>query len=127
VIPAPELVSLIANLHPGRALDIGCGGGTNICNVAEEVAGEGDRFCSVGSLDPKTKAKNGKMKSLQANISVGDATQMDLMDLGSPFQLALDIGCFHSLSGSDKSIQGYVRGLQHWLAAGGGPEPPLST
>jgi SAM-dependent methyltransferase len=116
-IAAPELVSLISNLNPGRALDIGCGGGTNVCALAE-------KGWQVRGIDFVPRAvsitkRRLRKKGLLADISVGDATQMDLMDLGGPFQLALDIGCFHSLTGSVRSIQGYVRGLRHWLAGGG--------
>ena len=34
-IPAPELVRAIANRPPGRALDLGCGTGTNVRYLAE--------------------------------------------------------------------------------------------
>ena len=58
----------------------------------------------------KRKIKNA---NIQADVHVGDATKLNGVD--GPFDLALDIGCFH---GIEKRTD-YLAQLNHVLAASG--------
>jgi SAM-dependent methyltransferase len=119
-VPAPELVRAIANLpspggglRPGRALDLGCGTGTNVRYLAE-------RGWQVTGIDfaPNAIAKaRRKLGSLPATLLVGDVTQLASLSLSGPFDLALDMGCFHSLT--DDGRKRYAAGLKRWMAPGG--------
>jgi SAM-dependent methyltransferase len=112
-IPAPELVRAVANRPPGRALDLGCGTGTNVRYLAE-------RGWQAAGLDfaPSAIAKaRRKLGPLPATLLVGDVTKLESLPLPGPFDLALDMGCFHSLD--DDGRKRYVAGLKHWMAPGG--------
>lgn len=104
-ISPPELVEFIRSHQPGRALDIGCGTGTNAITLAEHG-------WEVTAVDFVWKAvRTARAKAQQAGVKIDfqvrDVTQLDEM-LGK-FDLILDIGCFHSLPESGK--QAYVSNL----------------
>jgi cyclopropane fatty-acyl-phospholipid synthase-like methyltransferase len=108
-ITPPELIEYI-NLHPpGRALDLGCGTGTNAMSLA----------CSgweVTGIDFARRAiqsarKKARRAGIQIDFRVGDVARPGI--LGS-FDLVLDIGCFHSLTRLDRKI--YTQNLESLLA-----------
>lgn len=106
----PELIAFIQSHPPGRALDLGCGTGTNVITLALagwEVIG----IDFVGSA-----IAAGRNKAQQARVNVdlrqGDVTQ--LKNVHGRFDLVLDIGCFHSLSVEGKTA--YARQLGKLLA-----------
>ena len=111
-ISPPELLDLIAENPPGKAIDIGCGTGTNVITLAQ--AG-----WSVTGVDfaPRAiqiaKRKTSKA-GIQAELHVRDATKLAGID--GPFDLALDMGCFHSLGDKKKD---YLSELDRILAPGG--------
>jgi cyclopropane fatty-acyl-phospholipid synthase-like methyltransferase len=97
-ITPPEVVETIerGTVKPGRALDLGCGTGTNAIYLAR--AG----FEVVGvDFSPKAIAA-ARAKARRANIAMdlhtGDVTRLEF--LREPFDLVLDIGCFHSVEPS---------------------------
>lgn len=111
-ISPPELLDFIANYPPGKAIDIGCGTGTNVITLAKEG-------WDVSGVDFAPRAiKIAKQKAMHvgvdADFHVRDAT--NLKSISGPFDLALDIGCFHSL-GEDKAD--YLTELDRILAPGG--------
>jgi SAM-dependent methyltransferase len=111
-ITPPELKEFIASHDPGRALDIGCGTGTNVVALAQagwQVAG----IDFAGRAIRIARAKVRKA-GVTADLRVGDATK--LKGIAGPFDLALDIGCFHGL-GSGKAD--YLSALDRVLAPGG--------
>lgn len=111
-IPAPELVRTAAGMPPGRALDVGCGTGTNLRYLAE-------RGWEVTGVDfvPRAIAKaRSKLKDFPHTLLVADATKLDALELPGPFDLGLDMGCFHGLPASGRD--GYARGLGRWLNRG---------
>ena len=57
-----------------------------------------------------------KLGNLPATLLVGDVTQLEKLPLPGPFDLALDMGCFHSLT--DGGRRRYAAGLKHWMAPG---------
>ena len=108
-ISPPELMAFINNHPPGRALDLGCGTGTNAITLAE-------RGWRVIGIDFVHRAiRKGNQKARQANMEidfrVNDVTRID--NINGPFDLILDIGCFHSLPTS--GIAAYVKNLQRLL------------
>jgi len=112
-IPAPELVRTIARLPPGRAIDIGCGTGTNLLYLAQQG-------WSVTGIDfsPVAIAKaRRKLRMYSPVLLIADATRLGSLNLPGPYDLALDMGCFHNLT--DAGRDGYAAGLAGWMTSGG--------
>ncbi|MEW5829281.1 MAG: class I SAM-dependent methyltransferase [Chloroflexota bacterium] len=111
-ITPPELKEFIATHDPGRALDIGCGSGTNVVALAEA----GWQVTGVDFAPQAVKKARAKVRQagVSADLRVGDATQ--LKGITGPFDLALDIGCFHGLGAGKVD---YLAALDRVLAPGG--------
>ena len=95
VVP-PELIAQVERNHARTALDLGCGTGTNAIYLAQ-------RGLQVVGVDFTLKAiEAARAKAKRANVSVdfhlGDVTRLDY--LSEPFDLILDVGCFHGLDQS---------------------------
>lgn len=114
-IPAPELVRVVGARPPGRALDLGCGTGTNVRYLAEH----GWRATGVDFVPRAIDQARAKTRALadQVTLLVGDVTQLERLALPGPYDLALDMGCFHSLDDAGRAR--YAAGLRHWLKPGG--------
>jgi SAM-dependent methyltransferase len=113
-ITPPELIALIEGqgLPLGRALDLGCGTGTNVIYLAKRGwQTVGVDF--VGRAIATAKRKAGAVGAA-ADFYQGDVSRLDFLQ--PPFDLALDIGCFHSLA-SDRRLA-YVAGLRRLLRPG---------
>ncbi len=112
-VSPPELIQFIESHPPGRAIDIGCGTGTNLITLARS----GWKVTGVDFAPRAIHLAWKKMKSanVQAELSVNDATR--LQGITGPFDLALDIGCFHNLAG--KGQEKYLDQLARILAPGG--------
>jgi 2-polyprenyl-3-methyl-5-hydroxy-6-metoxy-1,4-benzoquinol methylase len=98
-ISPPELLAHLDRTPPGRALDLGCGTGTNAIAMTS-------RGWSVTAVDISSLAIwMGKMKAAKYNSSVKFLRQnvLALNLSGDPFDLVLDIGCFHSLPTTHRS------------------------
>ena len=95
-----------------RAIDIGCGTGTNVITLAKA----GWQVTGVDFIPRAIKKARRKTKQagIQADLHVRDAT--NLTGINGSFDLALDIGCFHSLG--DKKAE-YLSELDRVLAPGG--------
>jgi len=92
-ISPPELLEFIQNNKPGRAIDIGCGTGTNVITLAKakwQVTGVDFASRAIKIAKQKIKADG-----IQADLSVNDATKLE--GINGVFDLALDLGCFHSI------------------------------
>jgi cyclopropane fatty-acyl-phospholipid synthase-like methyltransferase len=92
-ITPPEVVEFLDRTPPGRALDIGCGTGTNAVAMAR-------RGWSVTGLDFSGRAlRAARARAAAAGLTVdflqGDAS--DLRGVTGRFEYILDIGCFHAL------------------------------
>ena len=116
-ISPPELLDFIANHPAGNAIDLGCGTGTNIITLAKhswQVTGVD--FAPRAVQLAKRKAKNA---NITATFSVGDVTRLN--GINGPFDLALDIGCFHSIEERTAYLTTLNRILKtggHWLMYG---------
>ena len=111
-ISPPELLDFIEKNPPGSAIDIGCGTGTNVITLAQagwQVTGVD--FVPRAIRMAKRKARKA---GVEAELYVRDAS--DLKGISGPFDLALDMGCFHSLG--DKKTD-YLSELDRILAPGG--------
>jgi SAM-dependent methyltransferase len=111
-IPAPELVRAAAGRPAGRALDLGCGTGTNLLYLAER----GWQVAGVDFVPAALRRARRKLRGRPATLLRGDVTRLAELPLPGPFDLALDMGCFHSLSAEGR--QRYAQGLAGWLAPG---------
>jgi SAM-dependent methyltransferase len=108
-----ELANFLDTHPPGRALDLGCGTGTNaiaIANHGWETVGIDFSSIAIGRARRKARAA-----SLEITFYQGDATKVDLID--GDFDLVLDIGCFHGLSIDSRKV--YEVNLRRLLRPGG--------
>lgn len=112
-ISPPELLAHIAGHPPGRALDLGCGTGTNAITLAQhgwQVTGVDFALPAIQSARLKARRARVQVEFMAADVS-------RLENLHGPFDLVLDIGCFHTLDQAGK--QRYVANLSRFLAPGG--------
>lgn len=112
-VSPPELMDFIASNPPGRALDIGCGSGTNVGTLARagwEVYGVDLSCLAVCRARRKLRAQ-----SISANLYLGNVLNLSFPE--AMFDLILDIGCYHQLGAIER--QGYRERVQSWLARGG--------
>ena len=109
----PELIGFLENHPPGKALDLGCGTGTNALTIARfgwQVTG----VDFVGRA-VRTGRQKAKSAGLKVDLRIGDVTH--LKGIRGPFDLVLDIGCFHSLSDTQRQV--YLTNLDNLLIPGG--------
>lgn len=110
-----ELDAFLARtaLPPGRALDLGCGRGNHAIAMAE-------RGWSVVGVDYAPRAvlrarKTARSAQVRVRFVVGDVVELTEVledtgvDTAEPFDLVLDVGCFHGLNGPDR--RAYAREL----------------
>lgn len=110
-ISPPELLQFITDHPAGRAIDLGCGTGTNVITLAAHGwQVNGIDFAPRAIKIAKRKVKNAHAK---ATLSTGDVT--DLKEVSGPFDLALDMGCFHGVA----NHQAYLSELKRILAKDG--------
>ncbi len=112
-ISPPELLEFIKTHAPGRAIDIGCGTGTNVITLTR--AGwqvTGIDFTPHAITLAKQKLREARVR---ADVQVNDATKMQ--GISGPFDLAFDLGCFHGIPQNLQSK--YLDQLERILAAGG--------
>ena len=109
-IPAPEIVRFIQDKPPGYAIDIGCGTGTNLLYLAQHKWA----ITGIDFVPLAIQKAHKKLKEYPARLLVADVSRLYDLDLAGPYDLAIDMGCFHSLSQDDQYQ--YVRGLEKWLA-----------
>lgn len=110
-ISPPELYDFIASHPAGRAIDIGCGTGTNVITLAN--AGwqvTGFDFAPRAVHLAKHKLQQAK---LQAELFIDDATRMQ--NVNGQFDFALDLGCFHGI----ENKADYLTQLNRILTPGG--------
>jgi cyclopropane fatty-acyl-phospholipid synthase-like methyltransferase len=117
-ITPPEIVAVIESgkVPVGRALDLGCGTGTNAIYLAQHGF-------TVTAIDVSRRAiaqAKRKTRSAQLNdrVSVerGDVTLMRRWVVAQSIDFACDIGCFHNLG--DEARRRYVSALTGVLKPG---------
>ena len=112
-ISPPELFDFIETHKPARAIDIGCGTGTNLITLAKA----GWQVTGVDFAPRAIRLAKQKIKSsgTKADLHVRDGT--DLRGINGPFEFALDIGCFHSIHPVGKAK--YLKEIHRILAPNG--------
>ncbi len=111
-VSPPELLALLAEQLPGRAIDIGCGTGTNAITMAQhgwQVLGID--FSGLAIRRARRKAAHA---GVEVELRRGDVAHLDLDQI---YDLALDIGCFHAVPDTDRP--GYARAVSRALVPGG--------
>ena len=125
-ISPPELFDYITKHRAGRAIDIGCGTGTNVVTLAQHG-------WQVTGIDFAPRAINIAKRKIQkanvrVNLSVNDATK--LHGIRGPFELAFDLGCFHGIDNKSDYLTQLKRILApdgHWLMYGFFRSNPLDS
>jgi len=110
-ITPPEVVKFIAETPPGRALDLGCGTGTNVITMARS----GWRVTGVDYIPQainKAREKAAK-EGIDAEFHLASVT--DLSVLSGSYTYGLDIGCLFGLNAEDRIK--YAAELSRLLAA----------
>lgn len=112
--PSTELLRVISEklVQPCRALEIGCGTGTNCVWLAQqgfEVTG-----IDVAPLAIEQAQQRAQAAGVQATFLTGDV--LHLPDLGRPFEFFFDRGCYHAVRRS--APKEYALAIARKLAAG---------
>jgi len=108
-VSPPELVSVVEGtdrLARGKAIDLGCGTGTNCIYLAQhgwEVTGVDFVPRAISAARRKAAAAH-----VSPRFMVGDVTRLTALGVGAGYDLLLDLGCFHSIP--DTGRDAYVRG-----------------
>jgi cyclopropane fatty-acyl-phospholipid synthase-like methyltransferase len=112
IVP-PEVEAFIHSHPPGRALDLGCGTGTS--SIALARAGWTVTGVDFVPRAIKRAIQASKIAGVRVDFHLDDVTR--LPGITAPFELVLDIGCFHGLAKQQKDK--YLANLAALLAPRG--------
>jgi len=101
-VTPPEIVAFIENKSTtGRALDLGCGTGTNSIYLAQHGFNVvGVDFSSKAIATARAKAQRA---NLEIDFRVADVTRLESLGLREPFDFVLDIGCLHAIDAAGRA------------------------
>lgn len=92
-LPPPEVQDVAAALPPGRALDLGCGYGRTAIHLAQSGwQVDGVDFIELAIAEARRRAA---AAGVTVHFHVSPVTRMPF--LSPPYDLAVDVGCMHSL------------------------------
>lgn len=116
-ITPPELVDLVEGtdaLPPGRALELGCGTGTNAVYLAQH----GWDVVGVDLIDRAICQARDKADAAGMPIQLlcGDATRLDDLDVAGSFDLFFDLSCYCGIPAHRRDA--YANGLTRRAAPG---------
>src|SRR5207249_11633291 len=95
-ITPPEVERFVASHAPGRALDLGCGTGTNAVYLARHGwSALGVDFVGRAIAKARQRAASAGLAE-RCEFRMGDVTRRSA--ISGPFDLALDIGCLHAIA-----------------------------
>lgn len=98
-ISPPELVAFVESHPAGRAIDLGCGTGTNVLYLRKngwEVTGVD--FVPRAVQRARQKARRA---GLDVTLQVGDVSSAAVYD--GRYDLILDMGCYHTLDAAQRA------------------------
>jgi SAM-dependent methyltransferase len=114
-LPPPEVIETTAKLPPGRVLDLGCGyGRASIYLARHHWRVDGVDFIDRAIAEASSRAESAGV-SAAVHFHIGQVT--DLGFLSGPYDLALDVGCMHSLD--DDGLRRYRDSLLRLLRPDG--------
>ncbi len=110
-ISPPELFDFMQHHPAGRAIDLGCGTGTNVITLAQH----GWQVTGIDFAPRAIQKAHRKLEraGVHADVRLGDVTRLE--DISGPFDLALDMGCLHGLP----DHAAYLKQLSRVLVPGG--------
>lgn len=116
-VTPPELVDLVEGtdaLPPGRALELGCGTGTN----AVYLARHGWDVVGVDLIDRAIRQAQDKADAAGRPVQLlcGDATRLDDLDVAGSFDLFFDLSCYCGIPAHRRNA--YANGLTRRAAPG---------
>jgi SAM-dependent methyltransferase len=91
-------------LRPGRALDVGCGRG----HASIYLAQQGWQVTGVDAVARALKVARRRAARASATVDFvqADVTRLDRAGIRGPFDLFLDLGCFHILADAERARYG---------------------
>lgn len=96
-ITPPEIVDILTKLPAGKALDLGCGTGTNVKTLLE-AGWQADGVDFVQKAIDTAHEKLANFPAENFNVFCHDVTKLDELDgLRPPYDLLVDIGCGHGI------------------------------
>jgi SAM-dependent methyltransferase len=116
-ITPPELVEVVEGpsaLPPGRAIDLGCGTGTNVVYLARHDW-EATGVELVGQALRRARRKVAA-SGVTARLVHGDVTRLEQLGLGEGYGLLFDLGCYHSIPAGRRDA--YAAGVTALAAPG---------
>jgi SAM-dependent methyltransferase len=112
--PSSELIRVVgaAKIRPCRAIELGCGTGTNAVWLAHQG------FDVTGVDLVPLAIEQAKKRAAAAGVGVRfvAADLLNLPDLGEPFDFLFDRGCYHVVR--REAAEGYVRTVDRLLRPG---------
>jgi 2-polyprenyl-3-methyl-5-hydroxy-6-metoxy-1,4-benzoquinol methylase len=97
-VTPPEVMDVIANTPPGKALDLGCGTGTNAITLARH----GWQVTGVDFAPKAIRTARRKAAAAGLEISFHAADVTNLGMLTGPYDYVLDIGCLFVLGEAER-------------------------
>lgn len=109
-VTPPELVDVVEGEHrlePARAIDLGCGTGTN----AVYLARHGWDVTAIDFTPRAVKKARRRIESAGVKVRLieGDVTRLDELGVQGSFRLFFDLGCFHGIPQDRR--EAYARGI----------------
>src|SRR5438128_7519208 len=116
-IPPPELKELIEGPQartPGKALDLGCGTGTNAIYMAQH----GWDVTAIDFVPRAITMARAKAAAAKASIRLilGDVTKLEELGVGDGYSLVFDLGCLHAIPQGRR--EAYAAGVTRATLAG---------
>ncbi len=111
-IAPPEVVTFAAAHPPGRALDIGCGTGASSVYLAHS----GWNVTAIDFVPLAIRRARRRAREARVDVDFRVGVVPGFQNIQGPFDLALDVGCLHSLNREARA--GYPASLARLLRPG---------